>query len=378
MIRIFKSQIYVSGEITTAEFLSFSSAYPASIDLYADMKKSIRYSNAKIDEQHINIKTSKSNILTWHYTTNSKGKITMSWILSELSYSYKSQQKDDFVILNLPFDILIPQITEPKESLKRKTIIKNGSQYEFYKKPNINLSAIKVHSKNKHTIDEILIHLSFYFNININVSMKSTYENNKIKVFIRTINPATINYTNFHSELIYIDIDNNNSFEFFFQNSSWQSKDNIQKAKLEQAIYTFTRCTYCDNTMQFILLYSILDSYAGNSRGISPYKTMATNMHNYYNIDINKIGKENDSLLQKMQLYLKRDNGKDANVTNFCLLRNYILHFMSKPIIDEYLERSELVSKLRFAVCIIILHELGFHNLSFKKDWKHLSILKDS
>ena len=107
MIRIFKSQIYVSGEITTAEFLSFSSAYPASIDLYADMKKSIRYSNAKIDEQHINIKTSKSNILTWHYTTNSKGKITMSWILSELSYSYKSQQKDDFVILNLPFDILI-------------------------------------------------------------------------------------------------------------------------------------------------------------------------------------------------------------------------------------------------------------------------------
>ena len=54
MIRIFKSQIYVSGEITTAEFLSFSSAYPASIDLYADMKKSIRYSNAKIDEQHIN------------------------------------------------------------------------------------------------------------------------------------------------------------------------------------------------------------------------------------------------------------------------------------------------------------------------------------
>ena len=45
-------------------------------------------------------------------------------------------------------------------------------------------------------------------------------------------------------------------------------------------------------------------------------------MHNYYNIDINKIGKENDSLLQKMQLYLKRDNGKDANVTNFCLLRN--------------------------------------------------------
>lgn len=64
--------------------------------------------------------------------------------------------------------------------------------------------------------------------------MKSTYENNKINVFIRTINPATINYTNFHSELIYIDIDNNNSFEFFFQNSSWQSKDNIQKAKLEE------------------------------------------------------------------------------------------------------------------------------------------------
>ena len=96
-----------------------------------------------------------------------------------------------------------------------------------------------------------------------------------------------------------------------------------------------------------------------------------------YRIDINKIGRENEPLLQKMQLYLKRDSGRNANVTNFCLLRNYILHFMSSPQIDEYLKRSNIVSKLRFAVCVIILNEFGFQNLSFKEGWQHLSILKD-
>ena len=206
--------------------------------------------------------------------------------------------------------------------------------------------------------------------------MKSIYKENKINVSIFIPLFEMRDKITYHPELIYMNIGEDNGFEYFFKNSLWESINNTQKEKLRQAVYTFIRCKYCDNTMQFILLYSILDSYAGNSYGTSPYKTMKDNLYRY-RIDINKIGRENEPLLQKMQLYLKRDNGRNANVTNFCLLRNYILHFMSSPQIDEYLKRSNIVSKLRFAVCVIILNEFGFQNLSFKEGWQHLSILKD-
>lgn len=376
-IVISENQITVIGEITPSESRTFSTAYPANIDLYADMKKNIQYSNAKIGDQCINLKTSQSHVLTWNSTDKLRGKIIMSWTLSELSYTYNTQQIDDFVILNLPFDRLVPKIIKSKNSIEDNAIlVKNNSRYEFYKKQNINISAIKAYSDNKYAIDEMLIHLSFYLNVDVNVFMKSIYKENKINVSIFIPLFEMRDNITYHPELIYMNIGENNGFEYFFKNSLWESINNAQKEKLRQAVYTFIRCKYCDNTMQFILLYSILDSYAGNSYGTSPYKTMKDNLYRY-RIDINKIGRENEPLLQKMQLYLKRDNGRNANVTNFCLLRNYILHFMSSPQIDEYLKRSNIVSKLRFAVCVIILNEFGFQNLSFKEGWQHLSILKD-
>lgn len=375
VILLSQDKILVSGEITSTDSQYFSSAYPASVDMFVDMENCIKYSHAKIGEQYINLCTSKSHVLAWNLTNDLNGKIIMSWILSELSYTYESQPIDDFIVLNLPFDKYISKVMKSEYSVEQNFIVKSGSYYKFYKENNVNLLAIKVHSINEYTIDEILVHLSFYLNINVHALMKSIYRNNKVNVSFCSPVFEVKNEIPFHPELIYIDIGSYNGFEYFFQNSSWQLMDESQKEKLRQAIYTFVRCNYCDDTMQFILLYSILDNYVGNSYGRSPYKTMKDRL-SHYNIDINKIGKENEPLLQKMQLCLKRDKGNDVNVTNFCLLRNYILHFMSKPIIDEYLKSSELVSKLRFAACIIILYELGFKNLCFQQGWGHLSILK--
>ena len=76
-------------------------------------------------------------MLTWNSTDNLRGKIIMSWTLSELSYTYNTQQIDDFVILNLPFDRLVPKIIKSKNSIEDNAIlVKNNSRYEFYKKQN--------------------------------------------------------------------------------------------------------------------------------------------------------------------------------------------------------------------------------------------------
>ena len=94
-----------------------------------------------------------------------------------------------------------------------------------------------------------------------------------------------------------------------------------------------------------------------------------------YNIDIAKIGIKNEVSLQQMNLQLERSNGKMAGVTNFCNLRNYILHFMSNADIDEYITRSGLIDRMRFAATVIILKELGFEEVQFREGWSHLSVL---
>lgn len=93
------------------------------------------------------------------------------------------------------------------------------------------------------------------------------------------------------------------------------------------------------------------------------------------NIDIEKIGSETDSTLQKLQLNLIRDNDQVVGVTNFCNLRNYIMHFTANAKIDEFLRKYPLISNMRFAVTVILLQEFGFGNIYFLKDWSHLSVL---
>ena len=93
------------------------------------------------------------------------------------------------------------------------------------------------------------------------------------------------------------------------------------------------------------------------------------------NIDITKIGLNPDVNLQKLELHLIRDNGNRVAVTNFCNLRNYIMHFTANARIDEFLRKSHLISRMRFAVTIILLQEFGFQSVFFPKDWSHLSVL---
>ena len=76
-----------------------------------------------------------------------------------------------------------------------------------------------------------------------------------------------------------------------------------------------------------------------------------------------------------MNLQLERSNGKKVGVTNFCNLRYYILHFMSNAAIDEYITRSGLIDRMRFAATVIILKELGFEEVQFREGWSHLSVL---
>lgn len=137
VILLSQDKILVSGEITSTDSQYFSSAYPASVDMFVDMENCIKYSHAKIGEQYINLCTSKSHVLAWNLTNDLNGKIIMSWILSELSYTYESQPIDDFIVLNLPFDKYISKVMKSEYSVEQNFIVKSGSYYKFYKENNV-------------------------------------------------------------------------------------------------------------------------------------------------------------------------------------------------------------------------------------------------
>jgi hypothetical protein len=124
------------------------------------------------------------------------------------------------------------------------------------------------------------------------------------------------------------------------------------------------------------LLYSIFDRFVGKYNS-DPYDEMKKNFLSY-NIDISKIGLKTDKDLQKLQLKLERGHNKIVIVDNFCLLRHYILHFMSNSDTDEYISQSGIVDRMRFAATIVILKELGFSDVKFREEWKHLSVMTDN
>lgn len=229
---------------------------------------------------------------------------------------------------------------------------------------------------NEAVVKNLLVHLAFYFNMIPNIFEKSVNVDGTTYVTNRTSPLSFPNESLYHSELPYMKFGERHDFKYFYSNSQWSSIDDNGKKKLENAIYTFARCKYCDDVTQFLLLYSILDRFAGNTYGKDPYPELKEGLLRY-NIDIEKIGKNIEVDLQKMNLIMERNNGRIAGVSNFCHLRNYILHFMSNGDIDEYITHNGLVDRMRFAASVIILKELGFGDVQFFNDWKHLSVLTD-
>lgn len=67
-------------------------------------------------------------------------------------------------------------------------------------------------------------------------------------------------------------------------------------------------------------------------------------------------------------------NGKLEN--HFVEVRNEILHALPSQEMELMIEDTELVRKVDFCALILIMHELGFSDIKFDKDFMGLNILK--
>ena len=374
-IVIEKGEIWLKGQMTFSEWRVFSDAYPANIDFLADFKKSMRFENANIDGRKVMVNVQGTYILSRHSVYCFKGYTDLSFKLTELLYSYQCEEEDNYAILDVPFMHLTNNLSDLNHYPEDILLSKNEHEYRLsFCDDDKTMLWGKV--DNESYLDELLVHISFYFNLIPNIFIRSINNIGRTIVHCNAHKYPFPNEALYHSELPYLLIGERNDFNYFFANSHWCSLDSDNKRKLKNAIYTFARCKYCDDATQFLLLYSIFDRFVGKFNS-DPYTEMRRNFL-HYNIDITKIGEQTDKNLLKLQLILERSSGKKVVVNNFCLLRHYILHFMSNAEIDDFISQSNLIDNMRFAATIIILKELGFSNVKYKADWDYLSIMVES
>ena len=371
-IIIENGEIWLKGQMTFSEWCVFSRVYPANIDFLVDFKKSLRFENANIDGKFLHLK----DVGRYSYRSIRlhDGYADLSYKLSNLTYSYQCTNEDNYAILDVPFMCLTNTLIDLNHYPKDILLVKDGYDYRLclYDDDKTMLCG---NIENDEYLDTLLVHMSFYFNLLPNVFIKSINCNGRTIVKCHSHPYSFPKESLYHSELPYIVLGEKNDFNYLFSHSNWRMHDGKDKVKLKNAIYTFARCKYCDDSTQFLLLYSIFDRFVGGYN-TDPYKTMKINMLRY-DLDIEKIGKVVDQNLQQLNLKLERTNGKQTIVSNFCLLRHYILHFMYNGEIDEYIYHSNIIDRMRLATTIIILKELGFQEIKFYDDWNYLSVFVD-
>ena len=373
-IVIDNGEIWLNGRMNSSDAHIFSGAYPAYVDFSADIKKNFHFEQANIDGKKVKMDLNGTMVSYRHFMDRLKGYTDFSFKFSDIAYSYTCPQEESYLVLDVPFLHLTSKISDFDHYPQDIIIHKNEHEYCLRPYDNDERTMLVGNVINEAAVKDLLVHLSFYFNMLPNIFEESINIDGRTHVTNHTSQLSFANEALFHSELPYMTFGEEHNFRYFFTNSKWCSIEDRYKKKLENAIHTFARCKYCDDVTQFLLLYSIFDSFAGNKKGVDPYLVMENRLKQY-NIDIAKIGIKNEVSLQQMNLQLERSNGKMAGVTNFCNLRNYILHFMSNAAIDEYITRSGLIDRMRFAATVIILKELGFEEVQFREGWSHLSVL---
>lgn len=372
--------IQVCVELKPADRKRIVSQSRQDIDLY--LQDHVTYNNSTISDVAVKLDLKGTHVFGFKGTS-----LKAEWKLSSIKFTVNCKKTYNYFILNIPFDYLYLEMKGSDESYSNSEIENNGVKYKIQRVKDSPNCTMFITNADEDNFEKIRVHLAFFFNTPSEILAKAICINGN--THIERFSPRFDSHKDmlFQPELSYLDIYTNkiecNTFLNFIKHSAWNDLDENTKKNLKQAVYTYVKSKSCDDSMLFLIIYSILDRLAGNkmkymkqdnNKKRSPYFIMHLGLDEY-NIDVRKIGNGTDSRIINLDLVLERDGSKDRNVQNFCDLRDYILHFMTTPQIDEFLSSSELTSAMRFAASIIILNKFGFQ-CSFRSGWTHLSILK--
>lgn len=150
---------------------------------------------------------------------------------------------------------------------------------------------------------------------------------------------------------------------YVFQNGIVANKTNMDEALL-QNIELYTRATMLDNRSRFLTYYSIIERLGTETDGI----------------EISQYLNKNDIDYDKLSCGIAAKRIKDYEnkiISNIRDLRNEIIHHIGSSQIDDFMRESEIITRIQYAACIVILWQMGFREIRFVKEFNHLSVFYD-
>lgn len=323
---------------------------------------------------------------------------------------------------NLISDLLNPQFSTEYVEPKKLTLGKNVSCVVSINNES-DLYPIRIEFDDSHFLQNEIEKefgllcdiISFYYAIPIECGASLVYEKNQVKVYrekshynackkiIRNWNLCYLNYGISHDLTKFL-------------TTIYENRTDLEDklGLLHTTINDYVRSFNLDEESRFLILYSILETYSKKIKQSCPIENtefhakMELVFNDLYsdfikkmdvNDDINykkiwerakdafsakephsivKLFRQYDIDNEKINKEIQKTNIKSGKhkIRNISDLRNQLVHNRNEDNIYK-LPMDMINSKLSFAVCIILLYNLGFRQIEFYKDWSLLSILKE-
>ena len=257
--------------------------------------------------------------------------------------------------------------------------------------------------------------VSFYYAVPIECCVSVEYEKNIVRISKEISRYNVGERINRNRNLCYLNYGISHRFIDFLTaiyEKRTELEDNLEL--LHTTINDYVRSFNLDERSCFLVLYSVLETYSKKiEQSILPEKEefhekMKTVFDSMYSDFIQKLEvvnndyyiylwekaketfsvKDTHSIVKLFKIHnidndiinkeIKKakvcnDKHKIKNISD---LRNQLMHNRNIDNICK-LPMDVINSKLSFAVCIILLYNLGFNHITFYEDWKLLSILKE-
>lgn len=335
----------------------------------------IRAVDCSFEGNHVNVNFKKSGIRFKNasYDIHTKRK-SVTFTMNHLCFSYPADNNEPHTYYrltetanNLEGDLNGMDIRDGKPIVYgyTRTLKLDGDTFVLFYETHNNNNRVFVETVGD--IQKICSLLSFYVGAVIEWDMKITDENGKRTIEVQEpyyrnqiLKPSNepLKYMVSHTECL----DHLNTIQ-----DGIFSNHTIMDETLSQNIELYTRATLLDNRSRFLTYYVILERMVND--GDCPDKALSQYLSEH-DIDYDKLacGISSEGIC----------NSKGEPITNIRELRNEIVHHIGSSRIDKFLRTSEIITRMQYAACIIILWQMGFKKIQFIKPFNHLSVFKDN
>lgn len=239
---------------------------------------------------------------------------------------------------------------------------------------------IRTDKDNKY-INMIISLLSIYYGTAMEIRCKEQSKDGRKTIVYLPVQYKFHGLSSFTNDLDYLKhVALSNLFQFLELSLKSVESYNLKKSDyIVKAIERYMVSKYMDNQTKFIYLTSILETFSEKVEEITKTEIKTKKdgkevreKRNAYNMVSESLMKKNIDL-DKLNNTINEDTGLSGN---FVDLRNEILHNLPTEKIVNYLNYKYPIYYLEFAVCLVILHHIGFDNIHFREGFE-LSIYKE-